>query len=127
MFTYQTPCIDTTEELGRRSGDMSFTEFIKFQNRVRVILWQEKNRKEMLNGGIGLKTTIAPLKRTMYLTYPNLSEGIDLVVVAESNGYASYIIFIKFLFSSLLLVGFDFSFFHVHEFKIHILTLINRL
>lgn len=72
---------------------MSFTEFIKFQNRVRGMLWQEKNRKDMLNGEIGLKMIIAPLKRTMFLTYPDLNEGIDLMVVVESNGYASYITF----------------------------------
>ena len=65
---------------------MSFSEFISFQNRVRGLLWQETNRWETLKGTTALEAMIAPVKRTMHLTYPDVNEGIDLMVVVESNG-----------------------------------------
>ena len=62
---------------------MSFTEFQDYQNELRRMLWQDRYRDEIPGGSV---TPIAPLRRTMHLTYPTIQEELDLVVVVESNG-----------------------------------------
>ena len=61
------------------------------------MLWQEENRRELLGGAVMFEATMAPLKRTMYLTYPEANEGIDLMVVVESNGLAFFFFFSWFI------------------------------